>query len=51
MAALGPGWIAKWKGKGPAAKRVRVDRAEADQPAPTVAGNVLKKTTKKARTS
>lgn len=51
MATLGPSWIAKWKGKVPAAKPVRVDRAEADKPATTLAGNGLKKTTKKARTS
>jgi hypothetical protein len=51
MGALGAGWLAKWKGKGPAPKPARTDRAEADSPAAAVAGNVLKKPAKKAKTS
>jgi hypothetical protein len=51
MGALGPSWIAKWKGKVPAPKPARADRAEADEPPATGAGNVLKKPAKNAKTS
>jgi len=50
MGALGPSWIARWRVKGPA-KPARADSAEAETPAATVAGNVLKKPAKKAKTS
>jgi hypothetical protein len=51
MGALGPSWIAKWKRKVPAPKPARADRAEADEPPPTAAGNVLKKPAKNTKTS
>ena len=51
MGALGPAWIVKWKGKAPAPKPARPDSDDADTAAPSVAGNVLKKPSKKAKTS
>lgn len=49
MGALGPSWIAKWKGAAP--KPAQADRAEVEKPAATAASNVLNKPAQMAKSS